>query len=41
MSTDIENATNMVMKISRAMQPFLQGHGPEIQGAVLADLMTL
>lgn len=31
----------IAMKVSRAMQPFLRGLGNEIQGAVLADLLSL
>ena len=32
---------DVALKVSRAIQPFLNGLGAEIQGAVLADLLSL
>lgn len=38
---DSKNAAMRALKTSREIQPLLAGLGPDIQGAVLADLVSL
>jgi hypothetical protein len=36
-----DRQTQLAIAISKTIQPLLAGHPPEIQGAVLADLLSL
>lgn len=39
--TTSSDAARLALALSRAIQPYLKGQGPDVQGAVLADLVAI